>query len=406
MDKPDANGPVSSPVIIAGAGIGGLTAALCLTREGMDVIVCERERELTEAGAGLQLSPNATRILNEIGVLARLQQRATPVSSIDLASAASGKVLLSLPTAKVAGISEAPYLAVHRADLQSALLDQTRQHPKIKMLVGYAFQSARQDKSGVEAEFIADNKSVHLSGSALIGADGVWSLVRNHVDGAGKVNHSGYSAWRATVPVDQSMPPYLLQSAKENRVCAFLASGAHLVVYPLRHGSVVNLVLIARAANSPSSYNNAVETPLSDRTLSQFEPAIKQMLKSVSGWRSWPLNYVAPGGRWTDGKIALLGDAAHAMTPFAAQGAAMAIEDAAVLARALSSQPDSVEAALATYAITRRARVARVAARGRFNRFAYHLSGPPAVARNLVFKLRGEALVRQLDWLYGFDVYT
>ena len=319
---------------------------------------------------------------------------------------ASGDTLLSLPTAKAAGIATAPYFAVHRADLQNALLEQVHTNKRIKLLTGHVFEDARQDKSGIESEFMCENRLVRLEGSALIGADGVWSQVRNLVSGANGARHSGYMAWRATIPADEALPAVILRAVRKNRVVAFLAPGAHLVAYPLRKSSLVNLVLVTPGTDSPRGYDNPVDLELMETVIGQFEASIGQLLAEVGNWRSWPLNGVAPEGAWVDGRIGLVGDAAHAMTPFAAQGACMAIEDAAVLANALAAHTEDVPAALATYEKLRRNRVCNVVARGRFNRFAYHLSGPAALARNMVFKLRGESLVKQLDWIYGYDALS
>ena len=406
MTKPAAAGPVPSTVIIAGAGIGGMTAALTLAAKGFDIVLCERAPDLTEVGAGLQMSPNASRVIGHVGALEKLMPAATPVLSIDLARASDGSLLLSLPTAKAAGVDVAPYLAVHRADLQSALLAQIEVNPRIKLLKNHVFEDARQDGNGVETEFMCNNRLVRLEGAALIGADGVWSQVRNLVNGANGAKHSGYMAWRATIPADEFLPASILRAVRRNRVVAFLAPGAHLVAYPLRNGTMVNLVLVTPGTDSPRGYDNPVDLELMETVMGQFEVSIGQMLREISHWRSWPLNGVAPEGAWVDGRIALLGDAAHAMTPFAAQGAAMAIEDAGVLANVLSANKANVPAALAAYEDKRRKRVCDVVARGRFNRFAYHLSGPAASARNLVFKMRGVALMHQLDWIFGYDALS
>ena len=383
-----------------------MTAALTLAAQGFEAVLCERAPELTEVGAGLQLSPNATRVLDRIGALDALRPAATEVSSIEISRASDGAFLLNLPVGNAAGIDVAPYLAVHRADLQTALLEQVRKNPRIRLLTGHVFEDARQDELGIEAEFMANNRLVRLEGSALIGADGVWSQVRNLVKDANGAKHSGYMAWRATIPVNEFLPALLLRAVRKGRVAALLSPGAHLVAYPLRNNTLVNIVLITPGTDSPRGYDNPVDIELMQTVIAQFEPSVGQMLSEISQWRSWPLNGVAPEGAWVDGRFALLGDAAHAMTPFAAQGAGMAIEDAAVLANVVAAQAGNIPAALATYEQKRRKRVCDVVARGRFNRFAYHVSGPVAAVRNLVFKLRGEALMHQLDWIYGYDAYS
>ena len=389
-------------VIIAGAGIAGLTAALALARAGFTADVFEQAEELSEVGAGLQLSPNATRVLDALGALSRLSATGTSIGSIDLIGADTAGTLLSLSTSATVNSTGYPFLAVHRADLQSALLAAVMETRGVRLFTGCRLADARQTGDGVEVDIRSGAGMRTVAGAVMIGADGVWSATRNFVKGSARPDFSGYNAYRATVEAE-AVTGALLELLSGQRVGAYLSKHAHLVAYPLRQGRRLNLVLITRGRALPEGWDAGAGVADFDKALSGFEPSIRSFLFAIPDWRCWPLYQSDPAGKWVDGRIALIGDAAHAMTPFAAQGACMAIEDAAVLARCLADKPDELQAGLKRYEALRKPRVAKVVARGRFNRFAYHASGSVALARNAVFALRGQALIRELDWLYGFD---
>jgi salicylate hydroxylase len=391
------------PIVIVGAGIAGLSMALALAHKGITSTVCEREPVLSETGAGLQLSPNATRLLDRLGVLDRLLPTATRVSTINLADAGTGKTLLSLVTSPTGQTDQAPFLAVHRADLQSALYAAVSAHHLATVRTGMIFKSALQTTEGVAVNFEAAGSPEMLQGAGLIGADGVWSTVRGTVPGYSANVYSGFTAWRTTIAADGWLPQALQRLCDQQAVCAFLSAGAHLVAYPLRNGDLLNIVLITRGTDSTHGWDNdAGRNPLNNAVVG-FAPDMAGFLSGIENWRSWPLHHCMPNGAWRSGRVALIGDAAHAMTPFAAQGACMAIEDAVVLANAVAGQPDNLPSAFERYQASRKPRVSKVASRANFNRFAYHVAGPAALARNAVFRLRGQALMRQLEWLYGYD---
>jgi salicylate hydroxylase len=388
--------------VIAGAGIAGLTTALTLADKGFKVTLCERAGVFSEVGAGLQLSPNVTRLLKRLGVLDPLLSRATVTKAVALLSAKSGELLLNLSTTELPQSDGAPFLAVHRADLQAVLVAKVLENSDIVIKTGLAFQSASDLNGKIAATFLKGDEPQVIQADVLIGADGVWSRVRSAIPGHSDTRHSGYTAWRATVLVSDALPAAFRNLCIKQTVGAFLSPGAHLVVYPLRQGSTLNLVLVTPGTDSTHGWDNSVDLAVLAQTLEQFEPSMRDCLASITNWRSWPLHGCPPEGAWTFGRIALAGDAAHAMTPFAAQGACMAIEDAIVLADCLA-RDGNVPAALAAYETMRKPRVTKVIARGKFNRFAYHVSGPAAFARNAVFALRGQKLMAELDWLYRFD---
>ncbi|WP_439616710.1 FAD-dependent monooxygenase [Shinella sp.] len=382
---------MSSPksATIVGAGIAGLTAALALAQKGIVSHILEQAPTLEEVGAGLQISPNASRILSDLGLLDALSARWSEPDYILLSSGSSLSPLASVPAGKAARTRwRAPYGVLHRASLHALLLEAVRREPLCTLTMGQRMETAQDALAIAPAD-------------VLIGADGVWSRLRQAVPGALPARYSGNVAWRFLVPYAIA-PPFL----NPRTVTAFLGSQAHLVAYPLAQTQSFNIVAIHQSAEAPpEGWSRTGDAAARARLLGAFSgwhKNIRRLLDDAREPLMWPL-FECPDGAWTDGrKTVLIGDAAHAMTPFAAQGAAMAIEDAALLANRLAGATD-VEQALRQFETTRRERVARVRSRGAFNRFAYHARGPIALARNLVLSLRRpESLAADLDWLYGY----
>ncbi len=374
---------MSRRVQIAGAGIAGLTTALFLARAGFEIQIHERAQSLEPVGAGLQLSPNATRLLDRLGHLPALQAASVAPQAIELRDARSLKPLASVALGDFASRRwGAPYLVIHRGDLQRILLDAALREPQI----GIRF--------GTEIDRPAN-------GDLTIGADGVWSAMRARIPGTSPTRFSGHVAWRTLVHADHPAFADLVAHLSPTSVSALLARSFHLVAYPIRQGQALNLVVIMPGNAGTDDWSQSVEdaAPLPNHRIG----VLRDLLSGVRGWTRWPLHDVDPSGSWGDAGGFLVGDAAHAMTPYAAQGAAMAIEDGAALASALAAAPD-IASALARYEAVRRPRLVRVAGRARFNRFAWHAAGPVALARNLVLKTRSpERLAADFDWLYGFD---
>lgn len=390
-------------IIIAGAGIAGLTAALCFAAKGFSVLVLERAERLEETGAGLQISPNATRILARLGVLEHLRRQAVRPSSISLKSAFSLATLARVPLGEAAEKRwRAPYLTAHRADLQRALLECVRNTPAIRLETGVTVKNARFEPGRataiVEEDAVTSEKHCNL----LIGADGVWSSLR-HVAGSVESRFSGYIAYRATIKTDDIASSASADLFALDTVTAFLAPRFHLVAYPLRLGTEINLVAVTRGKEMAERWTNDADTARLNAATAKIAPALSGLIDKAA-WTAWPIHAVKGGGHWMHpGGLALIGDAAHALTPYAAQGAAMAIEDAAILAELAAGSRDMMPA-LQRFEELRRPRVARVARRGRFNHFVWHARGPVALARNFVLKTRSEdSLAADLDWLYGYD---
>jgi salicylate hydroxylase len=392
-------------IFVAGAGIGGLTASLALARQGFRVVVLEKAERLEEAGAGLQLSPNASRVLVDLGLAPRLAARAVTPEAISLMSARRGGEVARMPLGEAATLrAGAPYWVAHRADLQAALQAEVNDNPDIELRLGCQFEDAVAHARGltvVQRSGMTRQEGLAL---ALVGADGIWSTVRHHLFPEVAPQFSGLIAWRGTLDATQLPREYT-----SRRVQLWMGPNAHLVAYPISGARQLNVVAVVPGTwNRPgwSAPGEANEIKNVFAT-SRWPGPARMMIGAVDDWRKWALFTVPEGGEWTAGAIALLGDAAHAMLPFAAQGAGMAIEDAAVLAKCLGGGVGesiaAIPAALKRYARLRRSRVARVQRTARRNGVIYHLNGAAAFARDLFIRSMGprRMLARQ-DWIFDW----
>jgi salicylate hydroxylase len=395
----------SRTIVIAGAGIGGLTASLGLAGQGFRVVILEKAERLEEAGAGLQLSPNASRVLVDLGLRPRLGPRAVTPEAISIMSARSGGEIVRLPLGEAAAFGAgAAYWVVHRADLQAALLAHVNDNPDIELRLGCQFEDAEPHAKGltvVQRSGMTRHQELAL---ALIGADGIWSTVRSQLFPQTQPLFSGLIAWRGTLDATQLPREYT-----SSRVQLWMGPNAHLVAYPIAGARQINVVAVVPGSwNRPGwSAPGEIKEIKNAFASSRWPSAARMMISAVDDWRKWALFTLPHGGRWTDGAIALLGDAAHAMLPFAAQGAGMAIEDAAVLAKCLreaaGENAANIPDALRRYERLRRARVERITRTARRSGLVYHLTGPAAFARDLAIKVMGprRMLARQ-DWIYDW----
>lgn len=394
-------------IVIAGAGIAGLTTALAFARQGFETTIVERAERLTEVGAGLQLSPNATRVLARLGVLDRLFPVSIRPRSVALRDAVSLALLAEVPLGLEAEKRwKAPYLVLHRADLQAALIASVREEKNIRLMLGATLGHIASGEREIVASIGSAGNTEELRCDLLIGADGVWSAARTFVTGAAHSRPSGRMAWRATVKSDSPLAASLQATFAAGSVMAFLHPAAHLIAYPVKAGAEINLALLMKGNAPAGSWSARPDIRPLANAMANWAPSLASLPREAGPWTAWPIHTVNPSGNWSDPRgIVLVGDAAHAMTPFAAQGAAMAIEDAATLAALVAATPEDLPRALARYEELRRPRIQRVARRGAFNHFAWHAAGPIALVRNLVLKTRSpQKLAADLDWLYGWDV--
>ena len=379
-------------IVVAGAGIGGLTSALALAGAGFEVVVCERAEELTELGAGIQLSPNAGRVLADLGLEGAISAVGIEPEAIEVRSAADGRVITSLPGARFRERYGIPYRVIHRADLQTVLVGAVRRHENITLKLGVTVSEILLQGAGI---FVRTASEV-VPAAGLVGADGVWSTTRAKIPGANSPRPAGRTAWRATLALDNA--PTGLAAG---RVCLWLGADAHLVHYPVANGAAINIVAIVAENWEKKGWSAPGERAwLLDR-FARWPEAARRLIARPFGWQKWALNAVDANGPWTSGPIALLGDAAHAMTPFLAQGAAMAIEDAAVLAKCLAAAPGDVPLAFRAYESERKTRVAQVAAAARRTGDVYHFGSTLGAIRDFGLRVAGPArLLARNDWIY------
>ncbi|WP_460451848.1 FAD-dependent monooxygenase [Alsobacter sp. SYSU BS001988] len=387
------------PILIAGAGIGGLTAAITLARAGRQVAILERRTRVEEVGAGIQLSPNASRVLAGLGLGAALSRAAGEPERLVVRSGRSGRLLSEMPLGDAMRRRHgAPYLLVHRADLQMALLDVARSDPNIRLAFGRTVTSVDTEGDEVSVAVEAAGGPETVRGSLLIGADGLWSRVAPAIGDHTEAEFIGHVAWRATVPAEAA--PAALRAQETG---LWLGRDAHVVHYPLRGGRVVNIVAVMRDRDAARGWSRPGDPAVFAARFRGWAPQLRDLLAAAPEWQVWSLFDRAPRQTWAAGRVALLGDAAHPVLPFLAQGGALAIEDAAVLARELARAPHDVPAALAAYQADRRPRARQVQAAARQNGRAYHMGFPLTVGRDLVLRgLSGQGMLKRYDWLYGW----
>ena len=384
-------------VAIAGGGIGGLAAALALARTGQQVEVFEKAAAFTEIGAGIQLGPNVTRILQDWGLLDALQRVATLPDRLQVRSATSGNVLGELRLGEsMTERYDAPYLTLHRADLHGVLLQALQQTAVLH--TDCALQSFQQTPQMVAVQTPAGTQNFDV----LVGADGLWSNTRRLLLNDGSPARTGHLAYRALIK--QAALPERLRS---QNVTAWLGPKKHAVQYPVRGGEWLNIVAFVHG-DVPSDFENwdhsANAADLSSHLVGSAS-ALQDVVQAARAWRLWVMHDRPPmqsAKQMAQGRVALLGDAAHPMRPYLAQGAGMAIEDAAELGLALKGATShTVPAALQLYATNRWHRNARVQARALRNGQIFHATGPTRWGRDVAMKLTGERLL-DMPWLYGY----
>jgi salicylate hydroxylase len=390
---------VSRNVVVAGAGIGGLSAALMLAQSGFRVTLLEQAGQLSETGAGIQLSPNATRILIALGLGERLRA-AVSVPEALAVKTASGSRLARAPLGEAAERRySAPYWSIHRADLQAALLETVRANPDIVLRLGTKVEDFVEHANGLSVACRRGSATADEHGIALIGADGLWSGLRARL-GHSKPEFRQRTAWRALIPAAS-----VEEEFRAPDVQLWLGRNAHVVHYPIKNGQLINVVAIVNDSWAEPGWGADGQR---DELLAHYSPwnwcePVREFLAVPERWQKWALYDLPPLGTWGTGPVTLLGDAAHPMLPFLAQGAAMAIEDAAVLADQMARLPDDPAAAMRRYERARGKRTARVqraaASNGRF----YHLTAGEAWARNLFLRIAGgKMLLRRYNWLYDW----
>jgi salicylate hydroxylase len=384
------------PILIAGAGIAGMSLALALARRGLSARLLERRPELSEAGAGIQLGPNAMHVLERIGVAARLEPMAGRPRAIEIHDGAGGRRLGVLPLGDpIRARFGAPYRVAHRADLQAALLGAVEESAAIDMVAGFEVADWRETADRVE---VVSENGAGQEGSILVGADGIWSAVRRRLHPDHALTYAGKMAARTMIPASLSSAPFTNPATG-----VWLGRDAHVVHYPVRADREIAVVAILDEPVPSEGWGGEIEAATVLRRLSGFAPALLAFLDLGVEWRAWSLYDPPPLPAWSRGRVGLIGDAAHPILPFLAQGGAMAIEDADTLAALIAARLTAPAAALTGLEAVRRARVQRVQRVSRENGRIFHLHGVAGIARNLALGIvPGWLLMRRYDWLYGW----
>lgn len=391
--------PDSSAVIIGG-GIGGLTTALVLARDGWKVDIYEQAHKLESVGAGIQLAPNASRILADLGFLPRIASTAVETERLVVRSGKSGKILGGLAHGKAAEERwGAPFLVIHRGDLQSALVEAVNEHPSITLNLGRRLEDLRAKPDHVRATLSKYGDEIEVRSRLLIASDGIWSKARGHVGLSQPANFSGCVAWRTVVPIE-NVP----ERFRKHQANLWLAPGCHVVHYPVSGGKGVNIVAVMEDSWREHGWSEVGDVTWINRQFVDLDRGLRELIGSAESWVRWSLFDRPADSKWTRGPVTLLGDAAHPMLPCLAQGAAQAIEDAATIGNCLR-ESDDVAGALRKYEALRIRRTSVVQRHSRRQMRIYHASGPLAVARDIAMGLIGEGgMAHRFDWLYGHRV--
>lgn len=384
-------------IAIVGGGIGGLAAALACARDGHRIELFERASEFAELGAGIQLGPNVVKILDSWGLHQAVAEVAAFPERLQVRRADTGSELGVLRLgARAVQRYGANYLTIHRADMHAVLLDAVRKRGEVELNLNHEFVAFEQNSEGVTLRFAPPDVK---RADCLIGADGGWSWVRRHLLADGAPLATGHLAYRALVR--QSDLPERLRS---QHITAWLGPHLHVVQYPVRGGDWLNVVVVVEAelqGNIEEWDHSANAAQLRTHMTACCAP-LRALIDAIEQWRLWGLSIREPVKGATEmaqGRVALLGDAAHPMLPYLAQGAGMAIEDAQALAQALRVDGLRVDDALQNYASSRWQRNARVQARAIRNGRIFHATGLVRWGRDVAMKLLGERLL-DVDWLY------
>src|SRR5262245_60373890 len=383
--------------LIAGGGIGGLTASIALARQGIDCEILERSHFAEETGAGIQLGPNATRALRALGALDAIAADAFRPEAIVIYDGVTGRKLTAM---LLGGAAEerygAPYLTLRRADLHAGLPAALVAETGAALRTGFDVSAIATQGDGVVARATDGSKAI---GACLIGADGNSSALRARISPGANLHFAGATAWRTQI-ARATLPARFAEPV----VGLWIGPRSHLVHYPVGRGADLNIVAVIAGGADRQGWSQLGDAANLLASFTSWTRDARSLLERGEAWRGWSLYGLTGLERWSAGPLALLGDAAHPVLPYLAQGAALAIEDALALAASLASTPDDPTRAFRRYEELRRPRATRVQrASSRFG-FLYHLGGPLAAARNFMLaRRRKETALRRFDWLYRSD---
>jgi salicylate hydroxylase len=381
-------------VLISGGGIGGLAAASLLAQDGHQVTVFEQAPEFGEIGAGIQLGPNIFKMFEYLDMTDAITQVAFFPPGLGMNDIRTGETVVRVPlgdaTHRVYGY---PYGVIYRADLHNVFLQRCQNHPNITLRTNAKVERFTQSAQGVQVH-LANGEVV--DGAVLIGADGMWSKIREAVVGDGKPRVSGHIAYRAVLK-KEDVPAELWS----DDVLLWGGEKTHLVHYPMRRGELFNLVAVFHSSKYDEGWNTFGDTAELQERFAQATPQVRALLEKIETWKMWVLCDREPVKNWTDRRVTLLGDAAHPMLQYLAQGAGQAIEDAVVLREALRHTQGNWTDAFQEYQATRYLRTGRVQLTARFYGDIYHAAGVQRELRNQMFQSGTESAgFAGLKWMY------
>lgn len=386
-------------VVVAGGGIGGLAAALVLGRQGHQVTVLEQASAFGEIGAGIQLGPNIFRMFDVLGLTDAISAVAYFPPGLGMNDVRTGEKVVRVPLGDAARAAYGyPYGVIYRADLHDVFLAACKAVPAVTLRTSARVDGYAQDAQGVTVKLAGGET---LRADALLGADGLWSRIRETVVGDGKPRVSGHIAYRAVLK-REDVPKHLWS----DDVLLWGGEKTHLVHYPLRRGELFNLVAVFHSNKYDEGWNTFGDTAELNERFAGAVPQVRELLDRIETWKMWVLCDREPVRDWTDGRVTLLGDAAHPMLQYLAQGAGQAIEDAVVLGEALKHTRNDVASAFQKYQKARYLRTGRVQLTARFYGDIYHASGVTRELRNALFQSGQESAgFAGLAWMYkGIDL--
>jgi salicylate hydroxylase len=382
-------------IVVIGGGIGGLSAALHLAREGFDVQVYEQAPRITEIGAGIQISPNASRLLHRLGLKPAMDAVGVRPLAVHQRRWDDGRTLQRAPVgAEVETTFGAPYYHFHRADLATLLADAL---PPERLHVGHKLVDLGQENERVTARF---ENGASVEADLLVGADGIHSRVRALVFGPEKPRFTGCVAWRGLVPAER-IKHLGIEVASHN----WMGPDGHVVHYWVAGGQMMNVVCVVEHGDwTKESWTDRGEVADVLARYEGWHPTVRSLIGAFPETFVWALHDRAELPRWSAGRVTLLGDACHPMLPMMAQGAAQSIEDGAALASLLKTTPDDIAGALARYETLRKPRATKLQQASAANRQRFHLhDGPEQEKRDEAMATSGDRSVANIGWLYGHD---